>query len=220
MDYEIKKISEFPENEQPLTADCILVEHNPAFDGTAKKMTLSQLLQFMNIKSEAHPAGTMYIQFKGEKTPSELFGGTWYNVSSEFAGMFFRAEGGNAAAFGSDQEQSVQAHTHTIDHTHTRGTMNITSDIGNSNFLSIWTTANNISEATSKLANSPLYYTEFSDSYKVSIGVSGNFARLKFDASRNWTGSTSTPSATNSGSYGGTETRPVNSTIRIWRRAY
>lgn len=67
MDYTVKKISEFPENEYPLTGDCILVEHNPAADGIAKKMTLTQLLQFMNIKSEAHPAGTMYIQFKGGK---------------------------------------------------------------------------------------------------------------------------------------------------------
>lgn len=209
MDYTVKKISEFPENEYPLTGDCILVEHNPAADGTAKKMTLTQLLQFMNIKSEAHPAGTMYIQFKGGKTPSELFGGTWYNVSSEFAGMFFRAEGGNAAAFGSDQEQSVQAHTHTINHTHTRGSMEITGRI--------------VTQGTEDK------YSSASGAFSIEKSVTGyggghngdsESPAFNFTASDGWTGSTSTPSATNSGSYGGTETRPVNSTIRIWRRAY
>lgn len=207
MDYTVKKISEFPENENPLTADCILVEHNPAADGTAKKMTVSQLLQFMNIKSEAHPAGTMYIQFKGGKTPSELFGGTWYNVSSEFAGMFFRAEGGNAAAFGSDQEQSVQAHTHTINHTHTRGSMEITGKFG----VCAYTNYVTHTGAFKKV-----------DTVTPGGGFIGSDTRsaVEFTASDGWTGSTSTPSATNSGSYGGTETRPVNSTIRIWRRAF
>lgn len=210
MDYIVKKISEFPENENPLTGDCILVEHNPAADGTAKKMTLSRLLQFMNIKSEAHPAGTMYIQFKGGKIPSELFGGTWYNVSSEFAGMFFRAEGGNAAAFGSDQEQSVQAHTHTINHTHTRGTMEITGRLG-------W--LGSARYLAGQVQSGALSFTkDNTDGGKDGTGAVVGFVNLK--ASDGWTGSTSTPSATNSGSYGGTETRPVNSTIRIWRRAY
>lgn len=48
--------------------------------------------------------GTVYVQFKGEKSPQELFGGTWQNISSQHAGMFFRAEGGAAASFGSQQE--------------------------------------------------------------------------------------------------------------------
>ena len=48
--------------------------------------------------------GTVYVQFKGEKSPQELFGGTWQNISNQHAGMFFRAEGGAAASFGSQQE--------------------------------------------------------------------------------------------------------------------
>lgn len=47
--------------------------------------------------------GTVYVQFKGEKSPQELFGGTWQNISSQHAGKFFRAEGGAAAAFGDQQ---------------------------------------------------------------------------------------------------------------------
>jgi len=42
-----------------------------------------------------------------------MFVGIWKNVSSQYAGLFFRVEGGNAANFGNDQEQSVQPHQHT-----------------------------------------------------------------------------------------------------------
>lgn len=46
---------------------------------------------------------TVYVQFRGEKSPQELFGGTWQNISNQHAGRFFRAEGGAAATFGSQQ---------------------------------------------------------------------------------------------------------------------
>lgn len=46
---------------------------------------------------------TVYVQYRGEKSPQELFGGTWQNISNQHAGRFFRAEGGSAAAFGSQQ---------------------------------------------------------------------------------------------------------------------
>ena len=51
----------------------------------------------------AMPVGAIYVQFAGQTDPTTLFGGTWENVSSIYAGLFFRAEGGNAAAFGSNQ---------------------------------------------------------------------------------------------------------------------
>lgn len=50
------------------------------------------------------PVGAIYVQFSGQTDPTTLFGGTWDNVSSTYAGLFFRAEGGNAAAFGSTQD--------------------------------------------------------------------------------------------------------------------
>lgn len=49
------------------------------------------------------PVGAIYVQFAGQTDPTTLFGGTWENVSAAYAGLFFRAEGGNAAAFGSNQ---------------------------------------------------------------------------------------------------------------------
>lgn len=48
---------------------------------------------------EELPIGTVYIQFPSQTIPATLYGGTWSNISSSYAGLFFRAEGGHAAAF-------------------------------------------------------------------------------------------------------------------------
>lgn len=58
--------------------------------------------------------GTVYIQFPGRTAPGTLWGGTtWSNISSSFAGDFFRAEGGNASAFESgEQAFAMETHTH------------------------------------------------------------------------------------------------------------
>lgn len=63
----------------------------------------------------AMPIGAIYIQYAAQADPTTLFGGTWENVSATYAGLFFRAEGGAAAAFGSTQ---------------TDGAPNITGSIG------------------------------------------------------------------------------------------
>lgn len=62
------------------------------------------------------PVGATYTQYPNQKAPADLWDGTsWENISSQFAGNFFRAEGGNASAFGSGtQAQSVQSHAHGI----------------------------------------------------------------------------------------------------------
>ena len=44
------------------------------------------------------------MQFPGKAAPADLFGGEWTNISAQFAGQFFRCEGGNAAAFGETQD--------------------------------------------------------------------------------------------------------------------
>ena len=50
------------------------------------------------------PIGSVYIQFPGQSTPANLFAGTWTNISSTYAGDFFRAEGGAASAFESGEQ--------------------------------------------------------------------------------------------------------------------
>ncbi len=50
------------------------------------------------------PLDFIYLQFREQKAPDTLFPGTtWQNISNTYAGRFFRAEGGNAASFGSQQ---------------------------------------------------------------------------------------------------------------------
>lgn len=67
-----------------------------------------------NINIATIPVGFNYVQYPGESAPADIFGGTWENISAQFAGMFFRAEGGNAAAFGEAQSQGLPNHTHRL----------------------------------------------------------------------------------------------------------
>lgn len=57
-----------------------------------------------NINVATIPVGFNYVQYPGESAPADIFGGTWENISSQFAGQFFRAEGGNATEFGQSQD--------------------------------------------------------------------------------------------------------------------
>ena len=52
----------------------------------------------------AMPIGAVYVQYGGQKPPDELFGGEWQDISETYAGRFFRVAGGDAAEFGQNQE--------------------------------------------------------------------------------------------------------------------
>jgi hypothetical protein len=69
------------------------------------------------VSISAPVVGACYWQLPGRAAPASLYvGTTWSNISSSFAGDFFRAEGGNASAFESgEQAQSLQPHTHSVD---------------------------------------------------------------------------------------------------------
>ena len=119
------------------------------------------------------PIGFIYVQFAGQQSPTDLFDGTWQNISSTFAGLFFRAEGGSAASFGSNQAGGLPEHTHIINIAWGNG--------GSSSTPMVRGEADNDSLAG---------YKQFE-----SEGPSG------------------------SSLYGAAnEVRPVNSTIRIWKR--
>ena len=180
-----------------------------------------QLLAVLNkIKeeaiNEAWPVGITYVQYPQQKSPQELFPKTtWEEIS--YDGAFFRASGGNAAAFIeksdvlSKQKQSIQSHKHAINHTHTRGTMNITGQIAGapcgSNFFS-----SSYAEGAFSLVGWGYGKT------KGANWNSDSSLIADFVASRTWTGKTSGPSEENSGSTGDTETKPANYTIRVWKR--
>ncbi|MCL2277544.1 MAG: phage tail protein [Treponema sp.] len=58
------------------------------------------------------PKGYIYFRLRGRPRPSVLYTGVWHDISSQYAGLFFRVKGGNAADFEKDQAQSIQSHRH------------------------------------------------------------------------------------------------------------
>lgn len=51
------------------------------------------------------PIGFIYVQLPKEKPPKDIWPTlTWKNISSDYAGVFFRVEGGNSSSFGKTQE--------------------------------------------------------------------------------------------------------------------
>lgn len=69
---------------------------------------LSQLQsEFMNLKNNLIPLGFTYVQLPKEKAPAEIWPWmTWKDVSSSYAGMFFRIVGGTSASFGAVQAEN------------------------------------------------------------------------------------------------------------------
>ena len=60
------------------------------------------------------PIGVIYVQFPQQKSPQELFPNTTW-VELDYGGAFFRASGGNAAAFnGGKQEELVGPHSDSV----------------------------------------------------------------------------------------------------------
>ena len=119
------------------------------------------------------PIGFIYVQYSGQSDPTSLFGGTWQNVSSSYAGRFFRAEGGSAAAFGSNQNGGLPTHNHVI----------------------------NIAWGNGGSSSTPMVRGEADND---------NLAGYK---------SFTTENAQGNSLYGAaSEVRPINSTIRIWKR--
>jgi hypothetical protein len=52
------------------------------------------------------PLHFVYTQYPRQLSPQGTFSGSWEEITKEYAGLFFRAAGGNAAPFGQDQKQS------------------------------------------------------------------------------------------------------------------
>ena len=140
----------------------------------AKDPTAVDSNAFYCKKEPAVPVGFVYIQFPGEKSPQELFGcGTWQNVTAQFAGAFFRAEGGNASAFGAGlQDMMIQSHGHSAS-------------------FNSWVVTGGSGENRA--------HGGLSNSYFVT-GLSSGIPAVSITAT------------------GGAETRPINYTIRIWKR--
>ena len=63
---------------------------------------------FGELKKNLVPIGFTYVQLPKEKSPTEIWSGmTWTDVTSNYAGLFFRAGGGDAASFGTIQADNA-----------------------------------------------------------------------------------------------------------------
>lgn len=121
-----------------------------------------------NLTNALYPIGTTYTQYPGKDSPTELgLPGTWENISDEFAGDFFRAEGGDAETFeGGEQAHQFEDHVHDFQH-----------------------------YSGDAAGNTSTRFRRTDETNTIHMNTKG----------------------ANSGNYG-TETRPVNVTIRIWER--
>lgn len=141
-----------------------------------------------NRVNNAPAIGHVYIQFRKQSAPADLYPGTtWTNISSTYAGRFFRAEGGSAAAFGSTQAG---------------GLPNITGGIE----FSVWQGTLLSASCSGAFVGDNYGMICYPDGGGDTDGGSKN-RRANLNASRSSSlyGSSS-------------EVRPVNETFRIWKR--
>ena len=171
--------------------------------------------QLQDTASKLYPVGSVYISFNSAD-PSTLFGGTWQRLKDTFLlanGDSYAPNTTGGSATKTIGVNNLPSHTHSCstvgNHTHTRGSMNITGwhDSGDS-------------EGVSGGA--------FTISYRPSTfnarmqGGSQNTV-VNFDASRSWSGSTSangqhTHTIGNTGSGLPLNIMPPYTTVYAWRR--
>ena len=134
------------------------------------------------------PIGATYLQLPSQSAPDDIFTGTWSNISSSYAGDFFRAEGGRAAAFGSGQNDAMQRIS---------GLLRAKAGADHGVFSS---SSNGI----------------FSDVIDYRSRATGDSVVRASHAGINVDSANSTsPSSAKTDDY---ETRPANRTVRIWKR--
>ena len=140
------------------------------------------------------PVGGTYIQIDATAglDPGTLFGGTWSNVSSSYAGLFFRAEGGSAAAFGSSQAANMTAHTHTI--------------------------ASHVHDMSHQIVPVTTTIREGTGNYHVVLNYDSTPNPQPARVIVPFVGNTGGVALTTNSTGSGTDNRPVNSTVRIWKR--
>jgi hypothetical protein len=198
----------------------------------------------VDLQARIMPIGATYMQFPSQPEPAALWGGTWQELYANDS-VFFRTGGSASNPFnGSIQQDEIKGHSHSATtasagnhshsaatssaggHTHTRGTMNITG-----RFNGRW---NPTAEPLGPVSGAFSLITTSRQEFGIEMS-SWNLSRdVDFDASRAWSGSTSTAGAhthavtvNNAGAHthavtvnntGGTETRPKNITIKVWLR--
>lgn len=144
------------------------------------------------------PIGVIYTQYPQQKSPQELFPNTtWEEVN--YDGAFFRASGGNAAAFNEGKQgQSIQSHNHSFSWSgsHSHGI----TDPGHRHNLELGEDDGGVGHNGERTKR---HYGWTTTSFE-KTGISINSATISISGTTDNTG--------------GNETRPENYTIRIWKR--
>lgn len=144
------------------------------------------------------PIGVIYTQYPQQKSPQELFPNTtWEEVN--YSGAFFRASGGNAAAFnGGKQGQSIKSHNHSFSWSgsHSHGV----TDPGHTHGIPTGAQDSHTGD-----------YNDHGYEYEGEKRTTSSTTNISIDSETISISGTTGPA-------GGNETRPENYTIRIWKR--
>lgn len=168
-----------------------IVEHRVTA-GSLNDIVTTLVDEIRNVPSIIYPIGSIYMSLNSTE-PSILFGGTWERLEE---GRVLIGSNGNypSGSVGGEfthtlVEEEIPSHAHTGtttasagNHSHTRGTMNITGQFVSTDHV-----------LYPSEAKGAFYANTASDLGDRDHQLhSGNPIRFYFDASRTWTGSTST----------------------------
>ncbi len=152
------------------------------------------------------PVGAIYSIADSSFNPNGTFPGTWTKIENRV----LLGDGSKSVGSTGGSETITLTQAQMPAHTHTRGTMNITGTVGQKyNGLSAgWLNQDNAGQGTGAL-----YLSGAETGYASSWNGFNVVGKIAFDASRNWTGSTSSV-----GSNQAHDNMMPYFTVCIWRR--
>ena len=179
-----------------------------------------------------HPKGEVYVQYPQQKDPNTLYNGngiasTW--VEQSYSGAFFRASGGNAAAYINEggsltkQGDAVKTHIHGMSHFHYTDIAHghTVTDPGHDHKIDYGESSGSGSHRGSAHINISEFQGAVTYTSWTGIKVNPLGTTLKdsswagvWDSNHNWVNISNTGVNTNNAN----ENRPENFTVKIWKR--
>lgn len=157
--------------------------------------------QLQDTASKLYPVGSVYISFNSAD-PSTLFGGTWARLKDTFLlanGDSYAPNTTGGSATKTISVDNLPAHNHSVnasgDHNHTATTStagNHTHTRGNMNITGVFGSEAQPSGTTGTATVSGAFYLTNSSRGHISSGVGAGNKDYNFNASRTWSGTTST----------------------------
>ena len=180
--------------------------------------------QLQDTASKLYPVGSVYISFNATD-PSTLFGGTWVRLKDTFLlanGDSYAPNTTGGSATKTISVNNLPSHTHSCstvgNHTHTRGSMNITGSITNIDNEPLGN-ADDFSNSGALSMEARIYETG-----GISTAESGGGGyKINFNGASGWSGETSangshTHTIGNTGSSLPLNIMPPYQTVYMWRR--